>query len=132
MTETVVVRHGAYHDSIVLMAASRSAASVEGVDAVAVSMATPANLELLERQACNAETTVILLDLVLGFGAHPNPAAELAPVISRTLARREDLTIVVSVCASRRDFQDAELFATTLDLQGVPVRRLDWSPRTHR
>jgi FdrA protein len=35
----------------------------------------------LETEAADPETAVILLDVVLGYGAHPDPAAELAPAI---------------------------------------------------
>ena len=51
MAERVVVRSGAYHDSVTLMLASRAAGAVDGVEAAAVIMATPLNLELLGRQA---------------------------------------------------------------------------------
>lgn len=40
----------------------------------------------LEKEANNPEVAIILLDVVLGFGAHPNPASELAPAIAN--ARR--------------------------------------------
>ncbi len=40
----------------------------------------------LEKEAADPEVAVILLDVVLGYGAHPNPAEELAPAIAK--ARR--------------------------------------------
>lgn len=40
----------------------------------------------LEKEANDPEVAVIFLDVVLGFGAHPNPASELAPAIEN--ARR--------------------------------------------
>ena len=43
-------------------------------------------LEHLERALTADDTAVVLLDVVLGHGAEPDPAAALAPVISR--ARR--------------------------------------------
>lgn len=36
----------------------------------------------LEKEANDPEVAVIFLDVVLGFGAHPNPASELAPAIA--------------------------------------------------
>lgn len=40
----------------------------------------------LEKEAADPEVAVILLDVVLGYGAHPDPASELAPAIAQ--ARR--------------------------------------------
>jgi FdrA protein len=37
----------------------------------------------LEKEAGDPQVAVILLDVVLGFGAHPNPASELAPAIAK-------------------------------------------------
>ena len=34
-----------------------------------------------------AREPVLLLDVVLGYGAHPDPAAELAPVIAAARTR---------------------------------------------
>ena len=46
MTDRVIVRRGAYYDSVTLMLVSRAAATATG-DEVSVGMATPLNLELL-------------------------------------------------------------------------------------
>ena len=35
------------------------------------------------------ETALILLDVVLGYGAHPDPAAELAPAIAQARQQAE-------------------------------------------
>ena len=49
---------------------------------------------------------VLLLDVVLGHGAHPDPAAELAPAIAARVATRATpaatLAVVVSLCGDRR------------------------------
>src|ERR687884_608985 len=50
MPERLIVRQGAYHDSVTLMLVSRSGAAVDGAEAVAVGMATPLNLELIADQ----------------------------------------------------------------------------------
>jgi FdrA protein len=39
-------------------------------------------IRLFEKEAADPEVAVILLDVVLGFGAHGNPASELAPAIT--------------------------------------------------
>ncbi|HEY5670414.1 MAG TPA: acyl-CoA synthetase FdrA, partial [Anaerolineales bacterium] len=41
----------------------------------------------LEAEANDPQVAVILLDVVLGFGAHPDPAAELAPAIAKAKAK---------------------------------------------
>jgi FdrA protein len=61
--------------------------------------------EHLVRGARDRETGVIVLDVVLGYGAHPDPASDLAPLIQDALARRDDLTIVVSLCGTAADPQ---------------------------
>ena len=39
-------------------------------------------LEQLAAEAADPAVAVVLLDVVLGHGAHPDPAAELAPAIA--------------------------------------------------
>lgn len=64
----------------------------------------------LEKEAADPEVAVILLDVVLGYGAHPNPAAELAPAIAkarRTAAERErHLEVVAVVSGTDEDPQN--------------------------
>jgi FdrA protein len=43
----------------------------------------------LQQEADDPEVAVILIDVVLGYGAHPDPASELAPVIAAARARAE-------------------------------------------
>src|SRR5262249_59259703 len=68
-----------------------------------------APLERLRSEARDSTVAVMLLDVVLGYGAHPDPAAELAPAIeqARVKARRaqRELAIVGSVCGTARDPQ---------------------------
>ena len=66
--------------------------------------------EQLARAAADPATGVILLDLVLGHGAEPDPAALLAPVIE---AARQDRAIPVIV----------SLVGTDLDPQGLDAQR---------
>ncbi|MGC8779440.1 MAG: protein FdrA, partial [Anaerolineae bacterium] len=62
--------------------------------------------------AADPEVAVILLDVVLGYGAHPNPAAELAPAIARAKATAEAagryLEVVVVVTGTDEDPQSLE------------------------
>ena len=46
-------------------------------------------LERLRQEGADPEVGAILLDVVLGYSAHPDPAAELAPVVSEILASRD-------------------------------------------
>jgi FdrA protein len=54
MSERVIVRRGAYYDSVTLMLVSRAASQATG-DEVSVGMATPLNLELLAGQGFTVE-----------------------------------------------------------------------------
>jgi FdrA protein len=62
---------------------------------------------------------VILLDVVLGYGSHPDPAAELAPLIAGAVSRRA--AVVVSLCGSRGDPQDRDRQARMLHEAGASV-----------
>ena len=66
--------------------------------------------EQLARAAADPATGVILLDLVLGHGAEPDPAAMLAPAITAARADRP-IPVIVS------------LIGTDLDPQGLAVQR---------
>lgn len=62
---------------------------------------------------------VILLDVVLGHGAHPDPASELAPVIAGAVTG--GIAVVVSLCGSRGDPQDRDRQARLLNEAGASV-----------
>ena len=60
--------------------------------------------------AANPEVGVLLLDVVLGYGAHPDPASELAPAIKEAgrVASEEGrgLACVAVLCGTQEDPQD--------------------------
>ena len=64
----------------------------------------------LEIEANDPQVAVILLDVVLGYGAHPNPAGELAPAIARVKAKAKSagryLEVVAVVSGTDEDPQD--------------------------
>jgi len=66
--------------------------------------------ERIVKEAADPEVGVILLDVVLGYGAHADPAAEMAPAIrkARALAarRRRRIAFVGFVCGTDGDPQD--------------------------
>jgi succinyl-CoA synthetase alpha subunit len=65
--------------------------------------------ERILAEARDPEVAVILLDVVLGYGAHADPAGELAPVLAkaRALARKagRNLAVVGFVCGTEKDPQ---------------------------
>ncbi len=64
----------------------------------------------LEKEASDPQVAVILLDVVLGFGAHPDPASELALAIAKARKIAEDggryLEVVAVVSGTDEDPQD--------------------------
>ncbi len=74
--------------------------------------------ERIAREAADPDCAVILLDVVLGHGAHPDPAAELSPVIART-GGADGPIFVVSVCGADRDPQGLARQESTLAEAGA-------------
>lgn len=70
-------------------------------------------------------TAVLLLDVVIGFGAADDPAGAIAPAIRDGLARAaktgRQIAVVASVCGTRQDFQGYEDQVTKLRDAGVTV-----------
>jgi FdrA protein len=73
--------------------------------------------EWIGRQA--REGTVVLLDVVIGHGAHADPAAELAPVVASAVAA--GAAVVVSLCGTSGDPQGLERQAQALQAAGASV-----------
>ncbi|MBC6465488.1 FdrA family protein [Actinomadura alba] len=79
-------------------------------------------LERLAAEAADPSCAVLLLDVVLGYGAEPDPAALLAPAIEDALASRDgDLAVVVSLCGTAADPQDRDAQAAALRDAGAAV-----------
>jgi len=76
-------------------------------------------LERIEAEATDA--AVLLLDVVLGHAAHPDPASELVPALRAAHAANPDLAIVVSLCGSSGDPQDRTAQAAALHRAGASV-----------
>jgi FdrA protein len=66
----------------------------------------------LEKEASDPEVAVILLDVVLGYGAHGNPASELAPAIAAAIQSAKEagrhLEVVAIVSGTDGDPQGME------------------------
>ena len=82
----------------------------------------------LEQEAADPETAVILLDVVLGYGAHEDPASEVAPAIAQARetahAAGRRLEVIVAVIGTEDDPQD-------LDSQLVRLRDAGAQVTTH-
>lgn len=76
-------------------------------------------LARIEAEAGRDDTAVLLLDVVLGHGAHPDPAAELAPAVRAAIDR--GVHVVVSLCGTDGDPQGRDRQAATLHDAGASV-----------
>src|SRR5437867_12353896 len=80
----------------------------------------------LLREADDPAVAVILLDVVLGHGAHPDPARDLAPVIRQARERARTagrwLPVVLSVCGTEEDPQGYETQVAALIDAGATVQ----------
>ena len=79
-------------------------------------------LRRLRQEAADPETGLILMDVVLGEGAHPDPAAELAPAISEVIKERS-LPVLVVVVGTDDDPQDVVAQIEQLEGSGAVVFR---------
>jgi FdrA protein len=83
--------------------------------------------ERMVREAADREVALILLDVVLGYGAHPDPAAEMLPAIgeARAVAERDgrQIAFVSFICGTERDPQGLARQDTALREAGVTMAR---------
>jgi FdrA protein len=77
----------------------------------------------MRQEGEDPEVGMILLDLVLGEGAHPDPANELAPVIKELKSRRPELEFVTIVIGTEEDPQNLNLQMERLKDAGSQVFR---------
>ncbi|MEJ2174099.1 MAG: succinyl-CoA synthetase subunit alpha, partial [bacterium] len=79
--------------------------------------------ERLLKEAADPEVAVLLLDVVLGYGAHPDPAAEMVPAIRKAQAaarkKGRSLAFVAFVCGTDGDPQGLERQESALREAGV-------------
>jgi succinyl-CoA synthetase alpha subunit len=61
--------------------------------------------ERLLAEAADPEVAVILFDVVLGYGSHPDPAAEMAPALATARKQNRSVAFVASVCGTDEDPQ---------------------------
>ena len=79
----------------------------------------------LMREAADPEMAVVLLDVVLGYGAHPDPAGELGPAIRRARQQAADegreLIVIASVTGTQEDPQGLDRQVGLLEDAGAIV-----------
>jgi FdrA protein len=78
-------------------------------------------LRAVAEAAADGEVGVLLLDVVLGRGAHADPAAEVAAAVTAARKERPDLAVVVSLCGTAGDPQGLARQAETLAGAGAWV-----------
>lgn len=82
-------------------------------------------IERIREEARDPEVAVILLDVVLGFGCHENPAEALLPAILAARETAEEqgryLSFVASICGTEEDPQSRELQEELMREAGVVV-----------
>jgi FdrA protein len=75
------------------------------------------NRRILE-EAADPATAVILLDVVLGYGSNPDPAAELTPVLRKAVRQ---VTVVCSITGTDQDPQNRSHVEKALRKAGAIV-----------
>ena len=79
----------------------------------------------LQQEAQDPEVAVILLDVVLGYGAHPDPAGEIAPAIAQARSDAAEvgryLEVVAVVVGTDEDPQDMDTQIQQLEAAGAWV-----------
>ena len=78
----------------------------------------------LEMEAEDPQVAILLLDLVLGYGAHPDPASELAPAIktAKASAQKAGRHLEVITVASGTDEDPQDLNAQIQQMEEVGAR----------
>jgi len=69
-------------------------------------------MDRLKREMNDFSIRVILLDVMLGYGAHPDPAGLLAPIILEGKKKFEEkgqyLSVIVNICGTEKDVQNLD------------------------
>ena len=73
----------------------------------------------------DGQTALILVDVVLGFGSHINPAGAVADSVreirQRLATQGKDVVVIASVCGTDLDSQNLDLSVATLEAEGILV-----------
>jgi hypothetical protein len=83
--------------------------------------------ERIAKEAADPETAVIILDIVLGYGSHMDPAGEIAATIKKAKAHaakaRRNLAVVGFVCGTAGDPQGLTRQSEALSAAGMILMR---------
>lgn len=77
----------------------------------------------MKQEAADPEVGIILFDVVLGEGSHPDPAGELAPAIKEIRDQRPEIEFVSIVIGTDDDPQNTEFQIDKLKEAGVTIFR---------
>jgi FdrA protein len=77
--------------------------------------------EKIVREAKDDETAVILLDFVIGYGSHKDPAGVALKAIEEARAISTNIVIIAYVCGSENDFQGLQKQKDILTSAGVII-----------
>jgi FdrA protein len=77
-------------------------------------------IRLLRQEADDPEVALLLLDVVLGEGAHPDPASELAPVI-QAVRKEKDIVVAVLLVGTDEDPQGLDEQRQAFEASGAVV-----------
>jgi FdrA protein len=80
-----------------------------------------ARADELERAGADPTTAVVLLDVVLGYGAHPDPAGQLTKVLDPISRRDEGPVVVAYVLGTDEDPQSAPEQRARLEEAGCVI-----------
>ncbi|MBW6515449.1 MAG: acyl-CoA synthetase FdrA [Candidatus Cloacimonetes bacterium] len=79
-------------------------------------------IKKLKEESHDPETAVILFDVVLGYGSHPHPEKELAPII-KEVKQESGFPVICSVIGTDEDPQNRQNIIRTLQDSGAIVRQ---------
>jgi len=77
--------------------------------------------KMMVSEARKPEVSVLLLDLVLGYGSNPGPLEDILPAIEGAFAANKELSIVASVTGTEADPQVRSKVVRGLEAEGVLV-----------
>jgi hypothetical protein len=81
--------------------------------------------EMLRAQADDASVAALLFDVVLGFGAHPDPAHDLGLALeaaqARSRAQGRQMVLIGHICGTDGDPQDRAVQAARLEVAGATI-----------
>jgi FdrA protein len=80
-----------------------------------------ARIERMRQEGTDPEVAVVLIDVVLGYGSHPDPAGRLAPVVREVMAGGAGPQVVAYVLGTDGDPQGFREQQATLRQAGCIV-----------